>query len=556
MTFECTGLTWIAKRAARLFCAGTIALASFAAVPAGLGVYRWDAPTGPANVDGFSQWLGKPVDFAMAFEANDSWDNIDGAAWQLGPWSQWVRAQSGRNMMLAVPLLPLSGATLDACGAGQYDVRWANLANELTYYGLHWAYLRLGWEMDGGWYSWGAPQGSGKEASYAACFRRVVQVMRQTQPANQWKFVWNPTTAWWAASYLGSVWPGDAYVDVVGIDIYDQSWVANTYPYPSICDAACRLARQQTAWNDLSWKLTTLRDFGLAHGKPMGIPEWGVAIRPDGHGGGDNPFFIQKMSDFIRERTNNVVFHSYFDVSAGDIDARLTDSVTGDSPSGATRLPSAAALYKQLFGPTIASNTPPTVSITAPAAGQTVSGTLTYAANAFDNAGISRVDFFIDSAPILSDTASPYGGNLDTTKLANGTRTLKAVAYDAQGLSATSQVSINVQNTTSSSVGTSPPGNGSLNLWFKAPTNGKTVSGVLNGGYDCYVRGNSVVKVQFFLGAVALNTDATMADGMQCVLDTTQFANGIHSFKATAYDSSGKARSEVISIKIQNANPL
>ena len=560
--FRSTGMSLLAKRAAQLLCAGAVALSSFASFATDLGAYRWDAPNGPANVDGFSQWLGRPVDFAAAFEANDSWDNISGPAWQLGPWAQWVRAQTGRNLSLAVPLLPVSGATLDACSSGQYDTYFANLANNLAYYGLHWAYLRLGWEMDGGWYAWGAPAGSGKEASYAGCFRRVVQVMRQAQPANQWKFVWNPTTAWWNASYLDTVWPGDAYVDVVAIDLYDQSWVAGTYPYPTTCDATCRLSAQQTAWNDYSWKLNTLHSFAVAHGKPMGIPEWGVAIRPDGHGGGDNPYFVQKMSDFIHDPANNVVFHSYFDVSAGDIDARLTDSVTGDSPGGATRFPNAAALYKQLFAAApVPANTAPTVSVTSPTAGQTVSGTVAYAASATDNAGVARVDFFLDATALLSDTAAPYGGSFDTVSLVNGTHTLKAVAYDAQGLSATSQVSINVQNSTAAptptptptTTATPPPGSGSLNVWFKAPTNGKTVSGVLDAGTSCYVKGTGVVKVQFFLDSTLLNTDATMADGMQCQLDTTRFANGRHSLKATAYSSSGATRSDVIAINIQNS---
>ena len=65
-----------------------------------LGVYRWEAPLAPANVDAFEVWLGRPVALAEAFEARDTWDNIDGAAWQLGPWSQWVRAKSGRNLSL------------------------------------------------------------------------------------------------------------------------------------------------------------------------------------------------------------------------------------------------------------------------------------------------------------------------------------------------------------------------------------------------------------------------------------------------------------------------
>jgi hypothetical protein len=67
------------------------------------------------------------------------------------------------------------------------------------------------------------------------------------------------------------------------------------------------------------------------------------------------------------------------------------------------------------------------------------------------------------------------------------------------------------------------------------------------------VKGNGVSKVAFSLDATALNTDTTMGDGMQCVLDTTKFANGSHSLKATAYDASGKAYLEVISINIQNA---
>jgi hypothetical protein len=47
---------------------------------------------------------------------------------------------------------------------------------------------------------------------------------------------------------------------------------------------------------------------------------------------------------------NKVAFHGYWNVSAGDIDGRLTDSVRGDSPSGATRFPEAAKVFRQLFG--------------------------------------------------------------------------------------------------------------------------------------------------------------------------------------------------------------
>jgi hypothetical protein len=431
-----------------MLCGAAIAVLSSAAIAAGpeLGVYRRDIPNGPANIDAFSQWLGSPVTLAEAFEASDTWDNIDGAAWQLGPWSQWVRAQLGRNLILGVPMLPnTSGVSLAQCAAGNYDARWTNLANELAYYGLHWAYLRLGWEPDGGWYAWGAPQGQGNEANYAGCFRRIVQVMRATQPANQWKFVWNPTTAWWDRNYLDAIWPGNEYVDVVGIDLYDQSWATGTYPYPSVCDASCRLARQQTAWSQHSWYLYSIRDFALAHGKAMAIPEWGVALRPDGHGGGDNPYFVQKMHEFIMNPGNYVAFHSYFNVSAVDIDARLTDSVTGDAPSGATNFPQSALLFRQLFGataapapspaPAPADTTPPTVSLTSPADGAVISrrATVTLEASAFDNVGVVSVDFFVNDRHVCRLEGAPWrcawrSGNGWTRSYA-----IKATATDLSG---------------------------------------------------------------------------------------------------------------------------
>jgi hypothetical protein len=308
-----------------------------------LGVYRWEVPIGPANIDAYSAWLGRPATVAVAFEASDNWDNVDGADWQLGGWSQWVKAQPGRNIALAVPLFPTTvGGSLSSCAAGQYDVYWRNLANNLARYGLYSAYLRLGWEMDGGWYVWNAAPGSGREAAFAGCFRRIVQVMRQTQMGAEWKFVLNPTTNFPDVNYLNAVWPGDAYVDLVGLDLYDQCWVINTYPYPSTCDSACRLARQQNAWDQHVYRLNIIRDFAIAHGKNMALPEWGVAIRGyDPNGGGDNPFFIQKMYDFIHNPANRVEYHGVWDVKAVDINSQLSID---------TDMPQSAALFKQLFG--------------------------------------------------------------------------------------------------------------------------------------------------------------------------------------------------------------
>ncbi|MGE5639334.1 MAG: Ig-like domain-containing protein [Clostridia bacterium] len=202
-------------------------------------------------------------------------------------------------------------------------------------------------------------------------------------------------------------------------------------------------------------------------------------------------------------------------------------------------------------------NTPPTVSMTSPANGATVSGTVSYAATASDNVGVSKVEFYVDGALAVTDTSTPYSGSVDTTKIANGTHTIKAIAYDGAGLTASSQVSVNVQNTTATpttTTSTPAPGSGTLDVWFKAPTAGATVSGILNGGTKCYVNGSgSIARVTFTVDGNAVNTDSTPADGMQCQLDTTKLANGSHSLRANAYDASGNVKSDVISINVQNS---
>jgi hypothetical protein len=407
------------------------------------GVYRWEAPAGPANVDAFEVWLGKPVQLAEAFEPRDTWDNIDGAAWQLSAWSQWVRAKAGRNLILSVPMLPSTGGvSLAGCAAGQYDVYWRNLANDLAYYGLHWTYLRLGWEMDGSWYAWGAAQGSGLEASFAGCFRRIVTTMRATQPASQWKFVWNPTATWTDPAWLGAAWPGDAYVDVVGIDLYDQSWAPNTYPYPATCDSACRLARQQTAWNGYAWYLQTIRDFAVAHGKPLAIPEWGIVARSDGHGGGDNPYYIQKMYEFLSDPGNYVQFSSLFDFNAPEANYELSGL------DGTLAFPQAAAKFRQLFGaatpapapvpapaPAPGDVTPPTVFLSVPAAGSLIArrSTITMEASATDNVGVAAVEFSVNGRLACRVVASPFRCTASVGNKNESAYTITSRAVDAAG---------------------------------------------------------------------------------------------------------------------------
>ncbi len=96
---------------------------------------------------------------------------------------------------------------------------------------------------------------------------------------------------------------------------------------------------------------------------------------------------------------------------------------------------------------------PPTVQLTAPAPG-TVSGTVTLAATAADDRGVTGVRLRVDGADLgAEDTSAPYQAQWDTTQSAAGSHTLTAVARDAAGNATTSApVTVNVVNSTPSFV--------------------------------------------------------------------------------------------------------
>src|SRR3989449_647691 len=88
--------------------------------------------------------------------------------------------------------------------------------------------------------------------------------------------------------------------------------------------------------------------------------------------------------------------------------------------------------------------TSPTVSISAPLGGATVSNTVTVSAAAADNVGVVGVQFKLDGANLgAEDLVAPYSVSWNTTTVPNGAHTLKASARDAAG-NATTSASLSV----------------------------------------------------------------------------------------------------------------
>ena len=112
---------------------------------------------------------------------------------------------------------------------------------------------------------------------------------------------------------------------------------------------------------------------------------------------------------------------------------------------------------------------PPSIAITAPANGASVSGMITVSGTASDNVSVSAVDVQVDGGsfnPASGTTNWSY--SLDTTGLANGNHGLNARATDSSGNSASASITVNVNNDA-----TAPT------VAITAPADGASVSGTV-----------------------------------------------------------------------------
>jgi len=97
---------------------------------------------------------------------------------------------------------------------------------------------------------------------------------------------------------------------------------------------------------------------------------------------------------------------------------------------------------------------PPSISITTPVNGSTVSGIVVVFAKASASADLARVQFLCDGANLGNPlTAAPYSLTLDSSTMANGAHSLSAVAWDTSGNQATATpVIIEIANLTTAPV--------------------------------------------------------------------------------------------------------
>lgn len=252
-----------------------------------LGVYA-----GPGNVEGVRQLgraLGHQPTFAMDFLAQTSWGTITHVAPLADPWRD-----AGYRMIWGVPMLPSSGGSLATGATGAYDHYFRLVGRRLVAAGQGSSVIRLGWEFNGFWFPWSAP---GHAAQFVDYFRQIVTTMRSV-PGSHFTFDWNPVRGDQGAGTLAAYYPGDRYVDGVGLDIYDTEWAH----YPG---SRAEFRKIETERFGLDW----LARFAARHGKPIVLPEvglgWGRSAtgravhRKGAVSGGDDAVFIAEMARWV-----------------------------------------------------------------------------------------------------------------------------------------------------------------------------------------------------------------------------------------------------------------
>ena len=194
--------------------------------------------------------------------------------------------------------------------------------------------------------------------------------------------------------------------------------------------------------------------------------------------------------------------------------------------------------------------TPPAVSITSPASGTIVAGTISVTASASDNVGVVGVQFLLDGLNAGAEvTAAPYSVSWNTTTASNGSHSLTAVARDAAGNRATSApVAVTVSNG-------APPDTTPPTVSITSPTSGASVSGTLT--MTAAASDNvGVAGVQFLLDGVNVGAEVTAAP-YSAPWDTTTASRGSHTLTAVARDAAGNhATSAPVSVTVVNASPI
>lgn len=264
----------------------------------------------PSDLRQFESWLRRPVDKITAHTGRANWkDWVGSIKWAVELWSPL-----DKPICWTIPLFADQGNLHDAA-AGEYQRFYEQAARILAQSrpSDDVIYVRTGEEFNGNWMPWSA---AGHEQEFVHAYRNFVQAFRSV--SNRFRFEWNVNIRETRMN-AADAYPGDDYVDVIGMDFYyNTKW----NPKDPV-----------KAWDQMvhdQYGLQWLEDFAKAHNKPTAYPEWGVESDRAGP-------YIEKAAQWFS--SHHVLYQSVWN-SNDAFPGKLTDN----------QYPKAAAAYVKAFG--------------------------------------------------------------------------------------------------------------------------------------------------------------------------------------------------------------
>jgi Glycosyl hydrolase family 26 len=328
---------------------------------AGLGLY--DGNSSPSGIETAAKWLGSPssIKYAMDFIDATDWAHISDP-WQLSNWKN-----SPFTMIWGIPMLPCGGPSTQCAtnvsdyslvASGGADGYYKTLAKNLVSAGFGSSYIRLGWEFNGSSMGWSIcnQDGNGPTSwlnDFVPAFRNIVTSMRSVSGAS-FKFIWNPidtSNSSCPGVHLENLYPGDSYVDVVALDVYDAIGTkinSNATRYSDLLNGVGSggyVAESPNAINGQKFAaqgygLKWIAAFGKEHKKEVSLPEWGLMTTSQNAGGGDDAYFVNQMADWIK--ANDTGPELFWNSGGGTMPLDIPNYTNGNTPA-------ATAAFKAAF---------------------------------------------------------------------------------------------------------------------------------------------------------------------------------------------------------------
>ena len=132
---------------------------------------------------------------------------------------------------------------------------------------------------------------------------------------------------------------------------------------------------------------------------------------------------------------------------------------------------------------------PPTVSLTSPVSGSTVSGVALLSANTSSAIGIARVDYLVNGALVASSTTAPFSTTWNSASVADGPVTFTALATDTAGNQTTST---GVTATISNGVAAGPVASGVQGYWKFDENSGTSAGDATGHGFTGATHGSNI----------------------------------------------------------------